>query len=261
MTKLFKEGPATISSHPTHRQGHKLKLVNTAGEMFQCDGCMERGHGPRYRCEPCNFDLHTCCALAPEAMEHHRLFPGCRFVLLREPLAAATANARGTLCDACGDRLHARGLVYHCADRDLDLHPTCASLPAQFTVGDHRFELAKESSRRCGRCREKCREFWFYRSHVDGEPLHLHVSCLKTMQALPSSSQNFAVADGEIMQVVSSPAMQGLLQSLPKRKTNGRSGLERFLTIVAGAIRVIIALIFGDPTAMIVAVAGAILNS
>uniref|UniRef100_J3MSV0 DC1 domain-containing protein n=1 Tax=Oryza brachyantha TaxID=4533 RepID=J3MSV0_ORYBR len=258
MTKLFKEGPATISSHPTHRQGHKLKLVNTAGEMFQCDGCMERGHGPRYRCEPCNFDLHTCCALAPEAMEHHRLFPGCRFVLLREPLAAATANARGTLCDACGDRLHARGLVYHCADRPRP--PPDVRVPAG-AVHRRRPPLRAPRSRpdgAAGAGRSAA-------SSGSTGPTSTASRCTFTSRASRpcrlSRAARRTSADGEIMQVVSSPAMQGLLQSLPKRKTNGRSGLERFLTIVAGAIRVIIALIFGDPTAMIVAVAGAILNS
>lgn len=275
MTNLFPDTPATISFHPAHRPGHKLKLVRTGGQKFKCDGYMEHGDGPRYRCEreTCNFDLHTCCALAPATREH-RLFPGCTFVLLPEPPPPTAAGER-RICDACGEGVHARGLVYHCSGRGdgglgLDLHPTCASLPARFAVGGGRvFELRKEASRRCAECGEmRCgggRRFWFYRSYSyadgDGEALYLHVACLKRMQ-----TQYGAAADVRSVQVMSSPVMEGVLRSLPPARrramaAGGGGGLERFLTIVAGVIRAIIGVIFGDPTFLIELAVGAILNS
>uniref|UniRef100_A0A0E0LUQ9 DC1 domain-containing protein n=1 Tax=Oryza punctata TaxID=4537 RepID=A0A0E0LUQ9_ORYPU len=257
MTNLLPDAPATISSHFTHgRQGHKLKLVQAGAGILRCDGCMEHGgDGPRYRCEPCNFDLHTCCALSPATREHH-LFPGCTFVLLDEP----PFPAGGRTCDACGEGVHAHGLVYHCYDRGddglgLDLHPTCASLPPRFAVGGRDFELRKETSRRCAECGERCRRFWFYRSHVDGEAVYLHVACLKRMQ------NGAAVQSMQV--IMSSPAMEGVLRSLPARRratAAAGGGLKRFLTIVAGAIRVIIGIIFGDPTFLIEVAVGSILN-
>lgn len=49
-------------THHDHPQ-HKLRLVTTTCDMpFRCDGCLEPGYAPRYRCDACNFDMHTFCS-------------------------------------------------------------------------------------------------------------------------------------------------------------------------------------------------------
>lgn len=58
------------------------------------------------------------------------------------------------------------------------------------------------------------------------------------------------------MLVSSSPAMDGVLQSVPRRRTPRSGGFERFCKIVNVVVSVIIAVIFGNPMAMISAVAG-----
>ncbi|KAA3463819.1 C1-like protein [Gossypium australe] len=48
--------------HFTHF--HPLTKVS-ANTEFLCDGCSTLGFGTRYRCEPCDFDLHDHCANSP----------------------------------------------------------------------------------------------------------------------------------------------------------------------------------------------------
>ncbi|KAF0899043.1 hypothetical protein E2562_012897 [Oryza meyeriana var. granulata] len=190
--------PAEICGYPFHA-AHKLKLVTAAAddaEKFVCDGCQERGGAgsARYTCDEaaCDFDLHTSCALAPDVLPEHALFKGRAFVLLHEPPPTEDSGER-RVCDACGDEV--RGFVYHCFDRDLDLHPCCAHLPGRVALGGAAFELAggRKAPRRCLLCRGEGsrhlrRKYWTYSSDdFDGEVVHLHVACVKKM-AYESSS-------------------------------------------------------------------------
>ncbi|XP_040383201.1 uncharacterized protein LOC102712655 [Oryza brachyantha] len=255
--RLFEEPPASIT-HSAHRQ-HELTLGATAGAPFRCDGCQEPGSdGPRYRCEACNFDLHADCALPPATLQRPLLFGGATFVFLREPPAPAS----GRRCDACGDDV--RGFVFHCAERDLDLHPCCASLEDSIAVdgaGGRAFQLTKEasssssSSRRCGVCGDKSRRFWFYRCTFDGEDVYIHVACVKELALRKwQASYRRRSGAGQIV-LAGAPLMEGALQSLSK-KTRRSSGFERFRKIVGLVVSAIIAVVFGNPMGLIAAVAG-----
>ncbi|TYJ40038.1 hypothetical protein E1A91_A04G112200v1, partial [Gossypium mustelinum] len=65
--------------HFTHF--HPLTKVS-ANTEFLCDGCRTLGFGTRYRCKPCDFDLHDHCANSPleisSFMHQYGLFYRCK---------------------------------------------------------------------------------------------------------------------------------------------------------------------------------------
>ncbi|XP_044961107.1 uncharacterized protein LOC123412231 [Hordeum vulgare subsp. vulgare] len=176
MTILSKDAPPEIS-HPAHPE-HKLKLMATGAAEFQCDVCKELGAGDRYTCRPCDFDLHSDCALA-EATLVHPLLKGREFQLRHEH--PRHSDGGGRTCGACGGKV--LGLHYHCAaKKGLDLHPCCAALPLVIPQEELTLELRKEASHRCSSCRERDRSrsrsrTWFYRSTC--KTVYLHVACVK----------------------------------------------------------------------------------
>jgi hypothetical protein len=67
------------------------------GAPFRCDGCMEpgSGEGRRYRCDNCEFDLHTSCALLPDTTttkQKHPLYGDLELEFLPRPLPPATRS-------------------------------------------------------------------------------------------------------------------------------------------------------------------------
>ncbi|CAD6265509.1 unnamed protein product [Miscanthus lutarioriparius] len=250
------EDPPEEISHPAHR-GHILKLVTNAGTTFVCDGCKEPGDGARYTCDCCespSFDLHPPCALADEDTTlEHPLFRGSKFVLLPEP----PAPVDGTVCDACGEP--ARGLVHHCFEDDLDLHPCCARLPDRILQDGRVFELRRKTSGACGLCGgdsgRRRNKFWAYRSYFDGEAMDLHVACMKDMARLSWEASYQSRSGGGQIVLASLPNIERTLQSLPVNKRR-KSGFDHFVKIVRTVAGIIIAVIFGNPVAMIAAIAG-----
>ncbi|KAL5220285.1 hypothetical protein ABZP36_024998 [Zizania latifolia] len=258
--------PAEIS-HPFH-PAHSLKLVTAAEAVdeFVCDGCKEHGADrcSRYTCEACDFDLHSTCALAADVLPEHALFKGgASFVLLHEPPPPDPGGRR--VCDACGDEV--LGFVYHCYDSDLDIHPCCACLPGRIAFGDIAFELcggggagSSRAPRRCAFCtgpgRSRPRgEFWSYRSDYDGEAMYLHVACVKekTYESLTAGHfHRTHDGGGKNMKVMRASVLNGALQ----KKGRTSTAFQRFLKIVFFFVRVVGGVLFGDPTAMAVALVG-----
>ncbi|RLM61602.1 hypothetical protein C2845_PM14G10820 [Panicum miliaceum] len=254
MTRLFEHPPPEIlhSSHPTHN----LKPVNCDNAPpFMCNGCMEPGWGPRYTYDQGgageSFDLHTCCALAEkEPTIEHPLFGDLKFTFLVEP----TPPVKDTLCDACGDQAH--GFVYHCSEKDVDLHPCCASLPYRILQDGRLFELRRKASRPCGLCGGNGGRFWAYRSDFNGEAVDLHVACMKEMARL---SWKAALENRVGGAQIRGPSIESMLESLPgnKQSSHGFDQFRRIATSVAGGI---ISVISGNPAALIAAVVGGVLQ-
>ncbi|BAH94292.1 Os08g0396500 [Oryza sativa Japonica Group] len=249
-------------THPSHPE-HKLRMVTTTGEApFKCDACKEPGDGPRYHCLTCeDLNMHKFCAHAPSTLYHH-LF-GRTFELLakppqgrpEKPHPAATGGGRGESggrwCDTCGD--HVFGLVYHCSGANLDLHP-CSKI----TIDGVAFDIAAFS--KCSLCSRQeeegpdhcCRrlrrqEQWcYYNSDVvdgGGEAVSLHVSCIKQIARRRWQAARDMKCGGQIMLAISEEMIGegGPLHGIPS---------ERDRNIVGAVVRVIIAVIFGDRTAM-----------
>ncbi|XP_062225108.1 uncharacterized protein LOC133923848 [Phragmites australis] len=233
--KIYEDPPAEIS-HNAH-PAHKLKLVTTDGPPFRCDGCREPGNGKghRYRCEDCEFDLHTTCAL-PESPLKHSLFGDLEFKFL--PQAPPPVDA--AFCNACGDR--APGFVYHCFEKDLDLHlhPCCATLKMESVLQDgHLVQLCKEAEQGCLVCGEKERQsssnnkfwrrhkknkkFWAYRWRYNGNYGYLHVACMNKIAVL-SWEQAYQDSVGGGIVEASVPIMKGMLQWCSPKNTGSSSG-------------------------------------
>ncbi|KAF7111710.1 hypothetical protein CFC21_111690 [Triticum aestivum] len=110
--------PASIS-HLAHL-GQKLWLQDT-GKSFLCDGCREPGGGERYRCHPCDFDLHKHCALdksmALPASISHPAHLGHR-------LSLEATEYWEFVCNGC--RESGAGERYRCRVCRFDLHTQCA---------------------------------------------------------------------------------------------------------------------------------------
>ncbi|VAH23799.1 unnamed protein product [Triticum turgidum subsp. durum] len=229
MAPASKAAPLLIthSAHP----GHVLKLF-AGSSPFQCDGCRQYSDDERwYRCEPCDYDLHVCCALLRTYLTHP-LFPGRIFAFLHRPPSVPGYSCRS--CDGCGDLV--LGFVYHNAERQLDLHPQCASLATVLTGEEGVFILSEEAPVRgnCGLCGQgkngRRGRFWCYRfNYADGEPAYVHVACLMELRG------------------------QGTLQSAPSRRS-GR--FLRFCKIALTVARVAHAVTTMDPVGFVTAVAG-----
>uniref|UniRef100_A0A0E0LUM2 DC1 domain-containing protein n=1 Tax=Oryza punctata TaxID=4537 RepID=A0A0E0LUM2_ORYPU len=250
-------------THPSHPE-HKLQLVTTTGEApFLCDSCKEPGDGPRYHCNACDFDMHNFCAHAPAKLRHYDLFKGRTFKLLAEPPPGPPetphpAGGDGRWCDTCGDPI--KGLVYHCSGANLDLHPCCASLDGaktKITLDGVAFDIAEH--RKCGLCsssrreegRHCCRlrhreQWWYYHSTGDvgdGETtVYIHVACVKQIARMRWQAARDMKCGAQIM-LASDEMMKegGPLEGIPS---------ERARMIVGAVVRIIIAVIFGDRTAI-----------
>ncbi|KAF7105443.1 hypothetical protein CFC21_106256 [Triticum aestivum] len=187
MTRTENTAEKALISHPAHPQ-HQLQLV-VATEKFQCNGCKQRGAGQSYRCEPCDYDLHTVC-VPPETPLKHPRFNGCELCFRLEP------PGPGRSCDACGDVV--LGFVYFNRERDIDLHPACAFHPQLVEIDGTLFELhtEKDAALVCRRCKVKDarrNSYWSYRSRdrrEDGELAYLHVGCMIDGEGSASEAQS-----------------------------------------------------------------------
>ncbi|KAL4556896.1 hypothetical protein LXL04_035062 [Taraxacum kok-saghyz] len=102
--------------HFTHQHPvHKLFMAME----FNCDGCKTRGHGVRYRCSACNYDLHEHCATAPHRLSSH-VHPHHQIVLVNRP---GTSH----FCDVC--KGFTDGLSYTCQTCEFDVHTLCTQIP------------------------------------------------------------------------------------------------------------------------------------
>ncbi|KAL8051169.1 hypothetical protein ABFX02_06G128100 [Erythranthe guttata] len=152
--------------HFTHPK-HYVHLVNIPSE-FLCNGCSALGFGIRYRCHPCDVDLHEFCATCPSAAQS-ALHP-------KHPLTLVNQPVNDRFCDLCGDLVH--GLFYTCQGCEFDVHPLCTQLPQHVRLTQHPQHLLKlqpGNPAACALCRQICTS-WRYR--CDACSLDIHLECV-----------------------------------------------------------------------------------
>lgn len=166
--------------HSSHKQ-HALIFVHLPSE-YRCDGCQESGYGFRYRCGPCDFDIHESCAQAPNATLHS-CHPQHPLVLRDKPVSPQR------VCDVCGRDV--LGFVYDCRECDVDVHLSCAQLPQTLRHAlhphhtlqlSHGPEAPAPPARSCNVCGEACSPgHWSYRCELASAPcdFNLHIPCAK----------------------------------------------------------------------------------
>ncbi|KAJ4963607.1 hypothetical protein NE237_023546 [Protea cynaroides] len=229
-------------SHDSHPQ-HKLKLQYTE-TPFHCHGCKEAGIGVNYKCKQCEFHLHKACAVAAPVITHP-FYRKCEFKLCERPPGTVMR-----ICDAC--RNDVLGFVFHCNGCGFDLHPCCANLPQVLDDGQRNFYLCHKLSSSCHRCGGDKGPGWSYRSKCKN--YNLHVSCVKELLVESWQAKYLNVDKNKVRELQTRiPSLNGTLETHHKGKVGK---VMKCCKIVARAIRVIVAAILGDPTAIIAAVLG-----
>ncbi|XWS55621.1 hypothetical protein CRYUN_Cryun09bG0016500 [Craigia yunnanensis] len=156
----------TTIQHFTHC--HPLTKLS-ANKEFLCHGCGILGDGTRYRCEPCDFDLHDHCGTCPMELSSFMHEHGLKLVLHK--LQDTRQNDR--VCDLCGDTVER--LVYRCNLCEFVVHPLCTQLPQyvrHVMHKDHPLRLQGSVPGRCMVCKDTC-ESWHYRCGICCFDLHL----------------------------------------------------------------------------------------
>ncbi|XP_052295290.1 uncharacterized protein LOC107176329 [Citrus sinensis] len=138
--------------HESHRPDHELHLKNYK-TLFECNGCRTKGFGLMYRCELCNFNLHTDCMFTT-SHKHHDHFKDSTFQFFTQLPKYSGSRDGYKYCEACVKPTP--GFVYHCEKNGCDLHPCCFNLPIKLQILDAELELSdKELSGKCLWCNKK----------------------------------------------------------------------------------------------------------
>lgn len=168
----IKKDMASISSKKTIRHfthNHPLAELS-ANKEFLSGGCGALGNGTRYRCEPCNFDLHHHCGTCPMELTS--------FLHQQHDLKLVVCKLQQDhVCELCDDPVE--GLFYRCEECDFNVHPLCTLLPKELMHAmhkDHPLRLQAGSvPGTCMVCNETCTS-WHYRCGICC--FNLHIECV-----------------------------------------------------------------------------------
>lgn len=168
---------AKQQTHFSHYQ-HLLHLCHCSTARI-CDGCGEGIRRWAFRCEMCDFDMHSLCARAP------------RFVLHpshSHPLMLMKTSEHSSSCDACTKVT--TDFSYQCRGCSFTLHQSCARLPSRikhWKHPQHTLKLLRKPPKEevifiCGQCGEQGRSWRF---HCATCRFDVHPHCTNILHELP----------------------------------------------------------------------------
>lgn len=207
-------------THFTHYE-HPLHLCYcSTGHV--CDGCDKHIQTWAFRCDMCDFDIHSLCVRAP------------RFILHPShphPLALfKSSEIDSGQCDGC--KGHMAKAVYRCRMCNYDLHQFCATLPLKTNHPkhpEHALSLLFEppnatNTFTCGVCQEQGKGWLF---HCAKCRFNLHPGCAKISHELPHAS--FAHEGSNVAVPSAAPSVLLNSSSAPLCSTNDLDAVERVL--------------------------------
>ncbi|XP_008458932.1 uncharacterized protein LOC103498192 [Cucumis melo] len=244
-----------LRNHPSH-PNHELDPQNYA-RPYTCHGCKQKGFGPRYRCQTCDFDFHQACTYTGTHPVYHDYFPGSKFMFLRNPPEPCHPECR-IRCDACRNTI--KGFVFHCEEDDLDVHPCCWNLERSYQIEDVKFNLNKKVKGKCMWCNSKrlkdggTDNGWSYVSNCG--KYHVHVACVTEMALEAWYNNNNTNSGGGSSSSTSSGGGQELLAVKKKLKEvqvvggygDGGFGKNKFWRILKFLVKTVVSIVIGDPT-------------
>ncbi|KAK6117090.1 hypothetical protein DH2020_049135 [Rehmannia glutinosa] len=228
----------------THHNCDEHYELTSIQKLFTCYGCKMKGFGQRYQCKFCGQNLHSECRF-PKNIISHEFFGGSIFTFRDEPFTRRDRNNRkeySKCCDACGKDVC--GFSYHCETDNLDLHPCCRNLDRKLLIDDTVFDLRPKVSSRCKSCKRRKisdgdRDVpgWAYVSTCD--KYNFHVFCMLEMV------HEAWMKNGEMgLEKVE-------LRQLVKFSGNKGSGRGAVFETMKSVLKIILAALLGDPTALI----------
>lgn len=251
--------PDECDSYCGHPE-HKLELINSYLHSYTCDGCKEKGSGPRYRCESCDYDLHEAC-MFPSSTTHHEFFKDSTFRFFKKPPTLCnTYNCKKDhkrYCDACTKPI--KGFAYQSEEKKFDLHPCCMNLKRELNINGTKFRLQKSknvSEKLCVLCDKKkvakdsFSSFGGLSYVSECEECHLHVYCVKklTLVSMEKNGGNDKAwkkneKNGDDNECLELEKTELSIQRL-KRNKNGGKLWKRTITV----FKIIAGILLGDPT-------------
>lgn len=253
---------------------HDLKMRYYM-KPYTCDGCKEKGFGPRYRCEECDYNLHEACAYNGFEPVSHEYFPRAKFIFRRTPPKACHPECK-IRCDACRKTIN--GFVFHCEEDDVDLHPCCRNLQKCYRIDDVEFNLHKKVNGKCVWCKRRslrdgggADNGWSYVSGCG--KYHVHVGCISDM-ALEEWNNSCNNYNNSIRRAAGSSSSSGSrsssyhatssriagqslgvkfnLKEIEGRKNGGEYGNKRkYWMILKFIVKTIVSIVIGDPTMLL----------
>ncbi|TXG49774.1 hypothetical protein EZV62_025649 [Acer yangbiense] len=255
-------------THPSHHQNHKLELIKSK-KPFKCDGCKEMGVLKSYRCEKCDFDLHKYC-MFNKPITHHEFYENCTFIFFDQPPGRKCCKR---YCDACGKLV--KGFVYHCEEKDLDLHPCCRNLPRKLEVDKVEFDLRDDGvlDKECLWCKKRKLigsvsgvRGWSYVSKC--EEYRFHVYCatemvVKEFKKDPKkmillegckneSNNNNNDDDDDDTSSGLDVALKNMELPIEGDRRRRRSGKKKYIMIAKMFFKAFVGILLGDPTSSLV---------